>query len=60
VTISICAVVSVTDESACIRELAPFIDRGNSMSRGERDDPAASTAEIYIGGDYKGADLLLD
>jgi hypothetical protein len=59
-TISICTVVSVTDESACIRELAPFIDRGNSVSCRERDDPAASTAEICIGGDNKRADLLLD
>jgi hypothetical protein len=59
-TISICAVVSVTDESACIRELAPFIDSGNSMSRRERDDPATSTTEIWIGGDYKRADLLVD
>src|SRR5262249_22111285 len=39
-TISICAVVSVTDESACIRELAPFIDRGNSLSCRQRNDPA--------------------
>src|SRR5215472_2554852 len=59
-TISICAVVSVTDESACIRELTPFIDRGNSVSCRQRDDPAAATAEICIGGDEKSADLLLD
>src|SRR5262249_60988193 len=57
-TISICAVVSVTDESACIRELAPFIDRGNSVSCSQRDDPAAATAEICIGGDDKRANLL--
>jgi hypothetical protein len=34
--------------------------RRNSMSRRERDDPATSTAEICVGGDYKRADLLLD
>jgi hypothetical protein len=39
---------------------APFINRGNSISRRNRNDLAASTAEICIGSDYKRIDLLLE